>query len=307
MKIQNALVSNILDRSQRYFAHVTTVTLSWRVQNIVVIGRVYFTLDCFEFSSNFEFDRNMLSGTGARSGHNYAHVTTAELSWHVQNCDLKGSSESCHKAKIIFTKFKLWDHKSLVKWAPLTQIWLARVTMSWYLINIYGHCQSRPHSIQITMPDDTWPRDLWCRLHLTEVMRRQTMGWIIRMPWQPFGTECYHVKQYRMLKLLVKSQWYCSMHCKEMVHLINSPITCHFEHYQRELMILCGISVQAMWASRNLGLRTDITIPLRQIQEGDLNCSHSEDTILNTHLHSTSTPPTPHPSSHLCLHYMHIL
>ena len=65
MKIQNALVLNIPDRSQRYFAHVTTVTLSWRVQNIVVIGRVYFTLECFEFSSNFEFDRNMLSGTGA--------------------------------------------------------------------------------------------------------------------------------------------------------------------------------------------------------------------------------------------------
>ena len=43
------------------------MTLSWRVQNIVVIGRVYFTLECFEFSSNFEFDRNMLSGTGARA------------------------------------------------------------------------------------------------------------------------------------------------------------------------------------------------------------------------------------------------
>ena len=67
MKIQNALVSYIFDRSQRYFAHVTTVTLSWRVQNIVVIGRVYFTLECFEFSSNFEFDRNMLSGTGTWS------------------------------------------------------------------------------------------------------------------------------------------------------------------------------------------------------------------------------------------------
>ena len=65
MKIQNALVSNIFDRSQRYFVHVTTVTLSWRVQNIVVVGRVYFTLECFEFSSNFEFDRNMLCGTGA--------------------------------------------------------------------------------------------------------------------------------------------------------------------------------------------------------------------------------------------------
>ena len=43
---------------------------SWRVQNIVVIGRVYYTLECFEFSSNFELDRNMLSGTGAMStGH----------------------------------------------------------------------------------------------------------------------------------------------------------------------------------------------------------------------------------------------
>ena len=66
MKIQNGLVSNRFDQSQRYFAHVTTVTLSWRVQNIVVIGRVYLTLECFEFSSNFEFDRNMLTGTGAR-------------------------------------------------------------------------------------------------------------------------------------------------------------------------------------------------------------------------------------------------
>ena len=77
MKIQNALVSNIFDWSQRYFAHVTTVTLSWRVQNIVVIGRVYFTLECFEFSSNFEFDRNMLSGTGAW----HLHEPRAQQRW----------------------------------------------------------------------------------------------------------------------------------------------------------------------------------------------------------------------------------
>ena len=40
--------------------------LSWRVQNIVVIGRIYLKLEHSEFSSNFEFDRNVLSGTGAR-------------------------------------------------------------------------------------------------------------------------------------------------------------------------------------------------------------------------------------------------
>ena len=30
----------------------------------------------------------------SQSDHNYAHATTAELLWQVQNCDLIGSSES---------------------------------------------------------------------------------------------------------------------------------------------------------------------------------------------------------------------
>ena len=89
MKIQNALVSNILDRSQRYFAHVTTVTLSWRVQNIVVIGSVYFTLECFEFSSNFEFDRNMLSGAGARDD-------IEVISMVVQDCNISSALAVFH-------------------------------------------------------------------------------------------------------------------------------------------------------------------------------------------------------------------
>ena len=46
------------------------MSLSWRVQNIVVIGRVYSKLERSEFSSNFEFDRNMLSGMGAMTGTN---------------------------------------------------------------------------------------------------------------------------------------------------------------------------------------------------------------------------------------------
>ena len=102
MKIQNALVSNRFDQSQRYFAHVTTVTLSWRVQNIVVIGRVYFTLECFEFSSNFEFDRNMLSGTGAwwkdhalllnsSPSAAYIHRWTGSTLVHVMACRLFGA------------------------------------------------------------------------------------------------------------------------------------------------------------------------------------------------------------------------
>ena len=100
MKIQNALVSNILDRSQRYFAHVTTVTLSWRVKNIVVIGRVYFTLECFEFSSNFEFDRNMLSGTGARS-----HCSNWSWCSHIRTCFYSVTWRSRHPKSLTIILF----------------------------------------------------------------------------------------------------------------------------------------------------------------------------------------------------------
>ena len=64
----------MLNRSQLNFAHVMTVTLSWRVQNFVVIGKVHFKKAHFKFWSNFEFDRNTISGTGARGL--YLHVVT---------------------------------------------------------------------------------------------------------------------------------------------------------------------------------------------------------------------------------------
>ena len=40
-----------------------------------------------------------------RSGHNFAHVMTAQLSWHVQNYDLIGSSESWIKQKTFLWNF----------------------------------------------------------------------------------------------------------------------------------------------------------------------------------------------------------
>ena len=60
-----------------------------------------------------------------RSDHNFAHVTTAELSWHVQNCDPIGSSESESTQRefqqdfFFFTRrFQLWAHKPFGKWLP---------------------------------------------------------------------------------------------------------------------------------------------------------------------------------------------
>ena len=48
--------------SQRNCAHVT-----WRVQDFVVVGQVYFKLEYSKCWSNFEFDRNIVSRMGARS------------------------------------------------------------------------------------------------------------------------------------------------------------------------------------------------------------------------------------------------
>ena len=132
MKIQNALVSNILDRSQRYFAHVTTVTLSWRVQNIVVIGRVYFTLDCFEFSSNFEFDRNMLSGTGAR--YHYLCKWNRQVVWTIF---------VWMSSLTIVASY--WFHNQLLSHPIVTHKWLIRhkETLFWECIYFLQLCCAR--------------------------------------------------------------------------------------------------------------------------------------------------------------------
>ena len=53
-----------------------------------------------------------------QSGHNFAHATTAQLLWHVQNCYLIGSLEPKLVQKVCPQKFQLWTHKPLVKWVP---------------------------------------------------------------------------------------------------------------------------------------------------------------------------------------------
>ena len=124
MKIQNALVSNILDRSQRYFAHVTTVTLSWRVQNIVVIGCVYFTLECFEFSSNFEFDRNMFSGPAPGQRPYVFAPALPELLWlpTVWRCPYIEIAFSTLDCSIVPT-CGAWCSATAAKRGPLKQSW----------------------------------------------------------------------------------------------------------------------------------------------------------------------------------------
>ena len=68
------------------------MSLSWRVQNIVVIGRIYIKLERSEFSSNFEFDRNMLSGTGSRPD---VLMSYSLLRLMVQHADSSSSWRLC--------------------------------------------------------------------------------------------------------------------------------------------------------------------------------------------------------------------
>ena len=64
MKICIVLVHNIFNRSQQNFAHVTTVTLSWSVQNFVVIGWAHFKPEHCVTLSNFKFNRDTVIETG---------------------------------------------------------------------------------------------------------------------------------------------------------------------------------------------------------------------------------------------------
>ena len=75
----NALVHYISDQSQWNLAHVTTVTLSWRVQNFIVFGWARFKPEHSKFCSNLEFNLNPVSGTGAWIRHPFNTVMSDQL------------------------------------------------------------------------------------------------------------------------------------------------------------------------------------------------------------------------------------
>ena len=77
--------------------------------------------------------------TMIQSGHIFAHATTAELSWQVQNCDL-----IIIVYTIIFTRFGLRAHKRFVKQDPGTDnttspfvvtVWWSDNSENWVMVN----------------------------------------------------------------------------------------------------------------------------------------------------------------------------
>ena len=79
LKLWNVLVYYMLSQSQRNFVYVTTVTLTWRVQNFVTIGWVYSKPEHCKFWSNLEFDRNIVSRA----------VTRKELYYVKHGCSIR--------------------------------------------------------------------------------------------------------------------------------------------------------------------------------------------------------------------------
>ena len=66
IKIWNALVQNVQNRSWPNFAHMTTALLSQQEQHYVVIGRICHEQEHCKIPLNLEFDLNIVSGTCAR-------------------------------------------------------------------------------------------------------------------------------------------------------------------------------------------------------------------------------------------------
>ena len=96
---------NMLNWSQWNFAHVTTVTLSRRVQNFVVIGWGHFKPEHCKFWSNFEFDRNIVSGTGAWDS------IDPDPCWHMASL---GHNEFTIQTNT--SKVKVWIHSCFLLW-----------------------------------------------------------------------------------------------------------------------------------------------------------------------------------------------
>ena len=77
-----------------------------------------------------------------RSGHYFAHAMTAQLSWHVQNCDLIGSLESELELMHYSTRFQLLTHKLFVKWVSVSPF--HSIAKVWYDPHC-GHSLQQPN------------------------------------------------------------------------------------------------------------------------------------------------------------------
>ena len=52
----------MIKQSQQNFAHLTTVLLSWGVQNFIVIGQICYEQEHYKIWLNFEFNQNIICG-----------------------------------------------------------------------------------------------------------------------------------------------------------------------------------------------------------------------------------------------------
>ena len=105
----------------RNFVHITTVILSWHVQNFVVLGWAHCKPEHCKFWLNFEFDQNTISEMGARLAASDSNETPpwttpvpiplAPYCPHAQtNCN-KIQYQTCH---LIFASLKKNKEKLII-------------------------------------------------------------------------------------------------------------------------------------------------------------------------------------------------
>ena len=80
------------------------MTLSWRVQNFVVVGWVHFKLEHCKFWSIFEFDRNIVSGTGPRSP--CLSNTSKAVTTHFRQCKMRDKTLPCEIPDLPYIIYK---------------------------------------------------------------------------------------------------------------------------------------------------------------------------------------------------------
>ena len=95
--------------------------------------------------------------------HKFAHVTTAELSWHVRNCGLLASLIVAMKSNMIFTRFWQRTHKPFLRMVTYMHIYI--------YIYLYTYIHTLLAKKVVTPPLKTI-KPMWIELlyfHLAEI------------------------------------------------------------------------------------------------------------------------------------------
>ena len=107
---------------------------------------IHYTKFCGLMNKKNQILCSLISIIVNQPGHNFAHAMTAELSWHVQNCDLTGSYFSCfvRLQDLVYELINsLWNGSLDIDWSVSSNVNFQENVSHECIVNMWAYVHSQ--------------------------------------------------------------------------------------------------------------------------------------------------------------------